>query len=92
MQEDYNSLIENQSWDLVALPYRRKIFICIWIYRTKSIVDGHISRYKARLVTKGFQQVHGIEYDDTFASVEKMESIRLAPAIAVAKGWEFHQM
>jgi hypothetical protein len=55
-------------------------------------VDGQINRYKARLVTKGFQQVHGVDYDDTFAPIANMDSIRLALSIAVAKGWEVHQM
>jgi hypothetical protein len=45
-------------------------------------VDGHVSRYKARLVSKGFQQVHDIDYDETFAPVEKMDSICLALSIA----------
>jgi hypothetical protein len=92
MQEEYNSFLENQTWDLVPLPYGRKLVICRWVYRTKSAVDGHISRYKARLVAKGFQQVHGIDYDETFALVAKMDSIQLALAIVVAKGWEVHQM
>jgi hypothetical protein len=92
MQEEYNSLLENQTWDLVPLPSGRKIVICRWFYRTKSAIDGQISRYKARLVTKGFQQVHGIDYDETFAPVAKMDSIRLALAIAEVKGWEVHQM
>jgi hypothetical protein len=77
---------------MVPLPSRRKLFRCRWVYRTKSTADGHISIYKARLVTKGFQQVHGIDYDETFAPVENMDSIRLALSIAVAKGWEVHQM
>jgi hypothetical protein len=85
MQEEYNSLLKNQTWDLVPLPSRRKIFRLRWVYRTKSAVDGHISRYKSRLVVKGFQQVHGIDYDETFAPVAKMDSICLAPAIAAAK-------
>jgi hypothetical protein len=55
-------------------------------------MDGHINRYKARLVTKGFQQVHGIDYDETFSLVVNMDSIRLALAIAATKGWELHQM
>jgi hypothetical protein len=55
-------------------------------------VDGHISRYKSRLVAKGFQQMHGIDYDETFARVVKMDSIHLALSIAVDKGWEVHQM
>jgi hypothetical protein len=92
MQKEYKSLLENQTWDLVPLPSGRKLVRCRWIYRTMSIVDGHISRYKARLVAKGFQQVHGIDYDETFAPVAKMDSIRLALDIAIAKGWEVHQM
>jgi hypothetical protein len=55
MQEEYNSLLENQTWDLVPLPSGRKFFRCIWVYRTKSTKDGQINRYKARLVAKGFQ-------------------------------------
>jgi hypothetical protein len=75
MQEEYNSLLENQTWNMVPLPYGRKIFICRWVYRTKSETNGHISRYKSMLVSKGFQQVHGIDYDETFAPVENMDSI-----------------
>ena len=92
MQEEYNSLLKNHTWDLVPLPSGRKIFICRGVYRTKSAVDGHINRYKARLVTKGIQQVHGIDCDETFAPVAKMDSIRLALSIAASKGWEVHQM
>jgi hypothetical protein len=92
MQEEYNSLLKKQTWDLVPLPARRKFVRCRWVYRTKSAVNGQISKYKARLVAKGFQQVHGIDYGETFAPVVKMDSIRLALAIAVAKGWEVHQM
>jgi hypothetical protein len=54
-------------------------------------VDGQVSRYKAMLVAKVFQQVHGIDYDETFAPVVNMDSICLALAIAATKGWEVHQ-
>jgi hypothetical protein len=53
MQEEYNSLLENHTWDLVLLPSERKFVRCRWVYRTKA-VDGQVSRYKARLVAKGF--------------------------------------
>jgi hypothetical protein len=92
MQEEYNSLLENQTWDLVPLLAGRKLVRCRWVYRTKSAADGQISRYKARLVAKGFQQVHDIDYDETFAPVAKMNSICLALSIATTKGWEVHQM
>jgi hypothetical protein len=55
MQEEYNSLLENQTWDLVSLPLGRKLVRYRWFYRTKSIADGQVSRYKVRLVSKGFQ-------------------------------------
>jgi hypothetical protein len=90
MLEEYNSLLENQTWDLVPLPSGRKSVRCRWVYREKSAMDGQINRYKSRLVSKGFQ--HGIDYDETFSPVAKMDSIRLALAIVVEKGWEVHQM
>jgi hypothetical protein len=90
MQEGYNSLLENQTWDLVPLPSGRKLVRCRWVYMTKSIVDGKINIYKARLVAKGFQKVYGIDYDEIFAPVAKMDSIRLGLAIAATKGWEVH--
>jgi hypothetical protein len=54
MQEEYKSLLENQTWDLVPLPSGRKLVRCRWVYKTKSTADGEISIYKARLVAKGF--------------------------------------
>jgi hypothetical protein len=92
MQEEYTSLLKNQTWDLVPLTSGRKLVRCRWVYRTKSIADGQINRYKSKLVTEGFQQVHGIDFDETFAPVVKMDSIRLELAIVAAKGWEVHQM
>jgi hypothetical protein len=56
MQEEYKSLLENWTWDLVPFPSGRKIFRCRWVYRTKSTMDGQISRYKSRLVTKAFSK------------------------------------
>jgi hypothetical protein len=90
--QEYNSLFENHTWDLVLLPSGRKLVRYSWVYKTKSAADGQVSRYKTRLVAKGFQQVHGIDYDETFALVAKMDSIRLALAIVTARGWEVHQM
>eukprot|EP00253_Pinus_taeda_P021852 PITA_21852 len=86
MEEEYNSLLENQTSDLVPLPSGRKLLRCKWVYRTKSAVDGQITRQKARLVAKGFQQVHGINYEETFAPIAKMDSICLTLAIAATHG------
>jgi hypothetical protein len=92
MKEAYNSLLKNQTWHLVPLSSGRKIFRCIWVYRTKSAVDGHISIYKSRLVSKGFQQLHGIDYDETFTPIVNMDSIHLEISIATTKRLELHHM
>ena len=92
MQDEYNSLLENQTWDLVPLPSDRKLVKCRWVYKTKKATNGQINKYKTKLVAKGFQQVHGLDYDETFSLVAKMDSIRLALSIAATRRWEFHQM
>jgi len=75
MTEEYNSLIENETWDLVFLPLDQNIFRCKWVYRMKKKTNGHVGRYKERLVAKGFQQFHSIDYDETFSLIEKMGSM-----------------
>ena len=90
MKEEYNSLMKNNTWDLVPLPKGRKVVRCEWIYQTKFAVDGSVDKQKARLIAKGFIQVPGIDYIETFAPVSKTNSIRLTLAIAVGHGWVVH--
>ena len=74
------------------LPPGRKLVQCKWVYKTKFTADGSPLKYKAILVSKGYSQVHGIDYNETFSPVEKMDSIRLALAIAASRQWEVHHM
>ena len=60
MDEEYRSLIANDTWDLVPLPKERKLVRCKWVYRTKYALDGSVERLKARLVAKGFSQVEDV--------------------------------
>jgi len=57
----------------------------------KCKVDGSVERYKARLVAKGFTQTHGIDYQETFALVAKINSIRILLSLAVNFNWTLHQ-
>ena len=71
MDEEYRSLMANDTWDIVPLLKGRKLVICKCVYRTKYASDGSIERLKERLVAKGFSQVEGIDYNETFAPVAK---------------------
>ena len=92
MQDEFNSLQENETWELVPLPLKRKLVQCKWIFQTKIVVDGSDVKYKARLVAKGYSQVQGVDYTKTFSPVAKMDLIRLVLAIAASKGWKVHHM
>jgi hypothetical protein len=92
MNEEYCSLIENDTWNLVPLPKGRKRVRCKWAYRTKYASDGSVERHKAWLVAKGFSQIEGIDYNETFAPVAKTNSIFLFLALVASHKWEVHQM
>lgn len=84
MDEEYNSLMTNKTWDLVPLLEDIKLARCKWVYRTKYGPDGSIDKHKARLVAKGFSQVEGIDYTETFAPIAKMNSILLVLSLAAS--------
>jgi hypothetical protein len=92
MNEKYRSLMANDAWDLVTLLKGRKLVICKWVYRTKYASDGSVDRHKAWLFAKGFSQVEGIDYNETFSPVAKMNSIHLVLSLAASHKWEVHQM
>jgi hypothetical protein len=77
MKEEYRSLMENYTWDLVPLPNGRELVICKWVYRTKYASNVSVERHKAQLVSKLFSQVEGIYYNETCSHVAKMNSIDL---------------
>ena len=85
MKEEFSSLKKNNTWELVDLPPRRKIVQCKWVFKTKFVAYGSPLKYKEILLAKGYSQVHGIDYNETFSPVAKMDSIRLALAIAASK-------
>ena len=62
------------------------------MYKVKYNTDGSTNRYKVRLVTKGYTQKHGIDYDETFTLVMQMMTIHVLLAVAATKGWHLHHM
>jgi hypothetical protein len=92
MNEQYCSLMANDTWDLVPLSKGRKLVKSKWVYRTKYASYGSVEIHEAQLLSKGFSQVEGIDYNETFASVTKMNSICLVLSLASSHKWEVHQM
>ena len=93
MEEEMKALRNNNTWDVVDRPPpQRQIVDSKWVYKLKLKADGSIERYKGRVVGKGFTQVLGHDFDETFAPVARYESLRLLIAIAAWKGWHPQQM
>ncbi|GJT45413.1 retrovirus-related pol polyprotein from transposon TNT 1-94 [Tanacetum coccineum] len=82
MQEELNQFISNDVWELVPNPKDMTIIGTKRVYRNKHDENGVISRNKARLVTQGYNQQEGIDYDKTYALVARLESIRILLAYA----------
>jgi hypothetical protein len=87
MAEEIAALEQTGTWDLVPCPPRARSITCKWIYKVKTRSDGSLERYKARLVARGFQQEHGRDYDETFAPVAHMTTIRTLLAMTSIRGW-----
>ena len=75
--EEMNALKKNGTWEVVDLPREKKVVGCKWVFTIKSKTDGNVERYKATRVAKGFTQTYGIDYQETFAPVAKINSIRV---------------
>lgn len=91
MQEEYQALMQNQTWIPVPYEPHRKVIDCKWVFKTKYNADGSASRLKAR-VAKGFYQTSGVDFAETFSPVVKPQTIRTVFSIAVTNGWDIKQV
>ena len=92
IKEEYHSLLSNDTWDLVPLLIGRKLVIYKWVYISKYGPYGKVDKHKARLVTKCFSQVEGIDYTESFAPIAKMNFIHPVLSFVASYKWKVHQM
>jgi hypothetical protein len=92
MQEELNQFKRSEVWDLVPRPNDINVIGTKWIYKNKSDENGTVTRNKARLVAQGYTQVEGLDFDETFAPVARLESIRLLLGVACILKFKLFQM
>jgi hypothetical protein len=82
MEDEYDALITNNTWDLVPHPVGSNVIIDKWIFKHKFNSDSTLERYKARWVLRAFTQRPGLDYDETFSPVVKPATVRTVLSLA----------
>ena len=88
MRSELTSMADNQVWNLVKPLDDVRPIECKWVFKKKVDADGNIHIYKAKLVAKGFRQIQGVDYDETFSPVAMLKSIQILLAIAAYHDYE----
>ncbi|GKE93437.1 retrotransposon protein, putative, ty1-copia subclass, partial [Tanacetum coccineum] len=89
---EMQSMIDNMVWVLVDLPPNYKTVGSKWLFKIKTDIDGNVHTYKARLVKKGYTQLYGVDYEETFSPVADIRAIRILISIATFYDYEIWQM
>ena len=92
MNEELDQIKKNQTWKLVPRPSQKNVIGTKWLFKNKLDENRKIIRNKARLICKGYAQIEGIDFDETFAPVPRLESIRMFLALAVYKSFKIYQI
>ena len=92
MVDEMSALHKSGTWELVSLPAGKSTIGCHWVYAVKIGPDDQVDRLKARLVVKGYTQIFGLDYSDTFAPVAKIAFVRLFISMDVIRHWPLHQL
>ena len=92
MKEELDALHKTGTWDLAYLPFRKSAIGCKWVYKIKTRSDGTVDRYKARLVSRGFTQEYGTDYEKTFAPMAQLSSVMTLIVVSAARKWPLYHM
>ena len=92
LESECDSLMQNDTWQLVPPPRDTNIVGSKWVLKVKRDANGKLDRFKARLVAQGYSQARGVDYDEVFSPVARYSTLRTLIALANANDWEIHQM
>lgn len=92
MDAEFQALQRNKTWELVPRPNNQKLVDSKWVFKIKYNTDSSIHKHKVRLVAKGFQQVPGVDFGETFSPMVKATTVRLILTLAVTFGWPVQQL
>jgi hypothetical protein len=92
MNEELDQIEKNQTWELVPRPEDKNVIGTKWIFKNKLNENGHIIKNKSILVCKGYAQVEGIDFEETFSPVARLEAIIMFLAFACFKNFKIYQM
>jgi hypothetical protein len=92
MVEELCSIEENGTWEVADLSAGHKVIDLKWVYKAKKDQRGCIIKHKAHLVAKGYVQKQGVDFDEVFTPVTRMETLQLILAVAAHEGWIVRHM
>jgi len=92
MTIEYESIVENDVWEVVPRPQDKTVVTSKWLYKIKHAADGSTENYKALFIARGLSQKEGIDYDVIFAPVARYTTIYSIIALATSQEWNPHQM
>ena len=92
MKEELDQIVKNETWELVPKPKDKNVKGTKWILRNKMNEQGEVVRNKERLVSKGYSQQKGIDYEETFSPIAKIKAIRMFFVYVASKKFEVYLM
>lgn len=92
MQFEYNSIMKNRTWDLVDHPKKCKVIGTKWVFKIKYKYDDTLEKYKDWIVAKGFAQVEGFDFHETFTPISRMATSWMELTLEVEEGWLVYQV
>jgi hypothetical protein len=92
MNDELDQIEKNNTWEMVHRPEGKNIIASKWIFKNKLNEQGQVVKNKARLVCKGYAQIEGLDFDETFTPIERLEAIGIFLTYACHKRFKVYQM